>query len=603
MRRCAAACGGGQALGGINDMNYDGYDNKEKNDSYDTGYANVGSSGTNSANKYEEAGTGSDDGYGHSNNSSYGTGSSDGYGRTGSSDGYGRTGSGNDGYGRTGSSYGRTQGEGYGSSSSGNYRQPGSGNTGSYGGGYRSSYGGQTGYGSSYGSSQSRPHYTSYQDANYRAPGYNPGNQKPKSSGGKKKSFWKKAVAAILVGVLLGGSAAGAFYGVYRLSDMDDAVAALSEAKEIQKSSTTVATTTAKKPDKADKNEEVREAIATTSGGERSVSQVVEDVMPAVVAITNAVTMRGQTWWGQTIERTGESAGSGIIVGENDDELLIVTNQHVISDATTLSVQFVDGGTAEANLKGQDEAADIAVIAVAKNSLSGNTADKIKIATLGDSDSLQVGEQVVAIGNAMGYGQSTTTGIISALGREAEFSTGSHELIQTDAAINPGNSGGALLNMEGELIGINEAKAGQVLSNGTIVEGMGYAIPISAVQPIIDELMNKETKTKASEDKQSYLGIGGVDVTQDVSSTYDIPEGIYVAQVESGSAADEAGLERGDVIVKFDGESVSSMEELKDLMQYYEAGATVDITIKKQSDGGYDEKTISVKLGKRPAGQ
>ena len=178
------------------------------------------------------------------------------------------------------------------------------------------------------------------------------------------------------------------------------------------------------------------------------------------------------------------------------------------------------------------------------------------MATLGDSDDLQVGEQVVAIGNAMGYGQTTTTGIISALGREAQLSNGKHELIQTDAAINPGNSGGALLNMKGELIGINEAKAGQVLSNGTIVEGMGYAIPISYARPIIDELMNKSTKTKAAESNQSYLGIGGVDVTDEVATNYDIPEGIYVAQVEAGSAADKAGLVRGDVITKFDGQSV-----------------------------------------------
>lgn len=531
-------------------MLYDDYDSNgrvRENDDYDTGYKNVGSSGTNSANKYEEAKTGNDDGY----------------------------------------------------------REPGSRDTGSYGNRYSGPSGGQTGgqyygqnrYSSSYGTTQGRPHYTSYQDASYRAPGYNPGPQNPKQPTAKKTGFWKKAVATIVVGALLGGSAAGAFYGVYRLSGLDKAVAALSDAKNIEASSRAVTTTAKTKEEK----EEVHEAIATTDNDSSSVSQVVEEVMPSIVAITNEVTMKGQTWWGQPIERTGEAAGSGIIVGENDDELLIVTNQHVISDATTLSVQFVDGNSAEANLKGEDEDADIAVIAVSKSSLSGNTADEIKIAALGDSNELQVGEQVVAIGNAMGYGQSTTTGIISALGREAELSNGTHELIQTDAAINPGNSGGALLNMKGELIGINEAKAGQVLSNGTIVEGMGYAIPISTVQPIIDDLMNKETKIKASTDNQSYLGIGGVDVTEDVSTTYDIPEGIYVAQVEAGSAAENAGLERGDVIVKFDGQAVSSMEDLKDLMQYYEAGTTVDLTIKKQTDGGYDEEKVSVTLGKRPS--
>lgn len=518
-------------------MIYDDYNKNEKqSDDYRTGYANVGSSGTNSANKYEEAQTG---------------GGSNDYRRA--SDGMnGGTGTGNSGY----------------------------------GGAYR------------YGNPQGRPHYTSYQDATYRTPNFNSGmNKAPKPGKAKKKGFWKRAIAAIVIGVLLGGSAAGAFYGVYRLTGLDEAVQTIADAKETASESAKTVTTTAK----GRETEPVKEAIVTTKEGTQSVSQVVEAVMPSVVAITNAMTVKGQTWWGQTIERTGEAAGSGIIVGENDDELLIVTNQHVISDATTLSVQFVDGNVAEANLKGQDEDADIAVIAVAKNSLSGNTADEIKVATLGDSDELQVGEQVVAIGNAMGYGQSTTTGIISALGREAELSNGTHELIQTDAAINPGNSGGALLNMKGELIGINEAKAGQVLSNGTIVEGMGYAIPISTVQPIIDDLMNKETKTKASENNQSYLGIGGVDVTSDVSNTYDIPEGIYVAQVESGSAADKAGIVRGDVIIKFDGQSVSSMEDLKNLMQYYEAGTTVELTIKKQSEGGYSEEEVSVTLGKRPA--
>ena len=450
----------------------------------------------------------------------------------------------------------------------------------------------QTGYGS-------RPHYTSYQDASYREPVREPERapEKPKKSG-SGKAFWKRAVAAVLTGVLLGGSAAGAFYGVYRIAGLDEAVDTIIDARETVEEAARTANTIAKESKTVQTQTAAPSDSATDLTG---VSDVVSEAMPSLVAITNAVTMTGQTWWGQTIERTGESAGSGIIVGENDDELLIVTNQHVISDATSLSVQFVDGATAEANLKGQDEDADIAVIAVAKSSLSGNTANEIKIATLGDSDELQVGEQVVAIGNAMGYGQTTTTGIISALNREAELSNGKHELIQTDAAINPGNSGGALLNMRGELIGINEAKAGQVLSTGTIVEGMGYAIPISAVQPIIDDLMNKETKTKASEDNQAYLGIGGVDVTDDVSGTYDIPEGIYVAQVESGSAADKAGLVRGDVITKFDGQSVSSMSDLKDLMQYYEAGKTIDLTIKTQSDGGYTEKTISVTLGKRPA--
>lgn len=493
---------------------YDDYNNERRTDN---GYVNVGSSGTNSANKYEDA--------------------------------------------KTGTGYGE----------------------------YR------------------RPHYTSYQDAKsmgYAGSTYSQNSNRSYGSGsggsGKstngKKNFWKKAVAAIVAGVLLGGSAAGAFYGVYKISDLDDAVATIADAKATAGQASMAATTAARD------SENVKTTVTVTGGANGTgVAEVVEDAMPAVVAITNAMTVRGQTWWGQTVEQTGKAAGSGIIVGKNDNELLIATNQHVISDATELSVQFVNGSSAEANLKGQDEEADIAVIAVAFDSLSDNTLDEIKVATLGDSNDLQVGEQVVAIGNAMGYGQTTTTGIISALGREAQLSNGKHELIQTDAAINPGNSGGALLNMKGELIGINEAKAGQVLSNGTIVEGMGYAIPISYARPIIDELMNKSTKTKAAESNQSYLGIGGVDVTDEVATNYDIPEGIYVAQVEAGSAADKAGLVRGDVITKFDGQSVGSMSDLKDLMQYYEAGTTVELTIKKQAEGGYSEEKVEVTLGKRPS--
>ena len=562
-------------------MIYDDYDNEKKSEDYDSGYVNVGSSGTNAANRYEE--TAKEEGYTSSAGST-----ASGYGSMGSN----------------------TTG-GYGSGASGTYRSSTTGTGGGYGspnsgtGSYNST--GSYRYGSSYQNQQARPHYTSYQEANYREPVR---NSRPAGGSGpapkKKGGFFKKAVAAIVVGALLGGSAAGAFYGVYKLTGMEGVVTTIGEAKKVAEDASRAAATVAKESGTVQTKVAARtdhEAKLSGSGeaGVSGVSQVVEDTMPAVVAITNAMTVTGQTWWGQTIERTGESAGSGIIVGENDDELLIVTNHHVISDATTLSVQFVDGESAEANLKGQDEDADIAVIAVAKSDLKNDTANKIKVATLGDSDALEVGEQVIAIGNAMGYGQSTTTGIISALHREAELTNGKHELIQTDAAINPGNSGGALLNMRGELIGINEAKAGQVLSNGLIVEGMGYAIPISTVQPIIDELMNKETKTKASDDKQSYLGIGGVDVTEEVSGTYDIPEGIYVAQVESGSAADKAGLERGDVITKFDGQSVDSMEELKNLMEYYEAGTTVDLIVKKQTGDGYKEETVTITLGKRPS--
>ncbi len=477
---------------------------------------------------------------------------------------------------------------------------------------------GYSGYRSdrSYGySREARPHYTSYSGtgstqggARSSAGSYGrtvdgsvrePKEQKVKS--GKAGIFFKRAVAAVLIGVLLGGSAAGAFYGVYRLTGMDEAVSTIAKASDTAAKVTKTQTTVTTAASSEDKTADAKDAsFATAQAAGQDVTGVVEVALPSVVAITNSATITGQTWWGETIQQKGEYAGSGIIVGKNDEELLIVTNQHVIDDATEISIKFVDDSIAQANLKGEDADADVAVVAVPLGDLSNDTLDAIKIAVLGDSDELKVGEQVVAIGNAMGYGITTTTGIISAL--DAKMNVIDHELLQTDAAINPGNSGGALLNMKGEVIGINEAKAGRLLSSGMIVEGMGYAIPISTVSELIDEMMNKDTKVRAAEGKQSYLGIGGVDVTEDVSEKYNIPEGIYVAQVDPGSAADEAGIAVGDVITHFDGEKVRSMEELKEVMGYYEAGTTVNVTIKKDTEGGYEDKELEVQLGRKPAG-
>ncbi len=471
----------------------------------------------------------------------------------------------------------------------------------SYQSSYRSSY--QTNRGGSYGENgYGRPHYTSYQ---YTSSANTGANIPPKTSENRKKvrtekkkaGFFKKAVACMALGLLFGLCAGG---GLYLVSEMTgfgrqraQQTAPVPQASESAASGGAVAEQAPVNTSSAKKR-----VTTTTAGGSvatvTDVSQVAKDVTPSVVAITNDMIITGQDWFGQMIQRQGESSGSGIIVGENDDELLIVTNEHVIADASKLSVQFVDGSVAEANLKGQDEKADIAVIAVAFDTLSENTISSIRIASLGDSDSLVVGEPAIAIGNALGYGQSVTTGVISALDREVELDNGNHKLIQTDAAINPGNSGGALLNINGELIGINEAKAG-----GSEVEGMGYAIPISTAKPIIEELMNKETKHKVSEGKQAYLGIGGVDVTSDVASTYDMPEGIYIAQVEENSAASYAGIQKGDIMTKFDGQSVRSMDDLKDLMQYYEAGQTVPVTLEEQSGNGYVEKTVNVTLGSK----
>ena len=286
----------------------------------------------------------------------------------------------------------------------------------------------------------------------------------------------------------------------------------------------------------------------------------------------------------------------------------MVTNNHVVEGADTLSVCFIDNQVYEAAIKGTDPENDLAVIAVPLDSISDDTMSKIAVASIGDSDSLKVGEQVVAIGNALGYGQSVTTGIVSAVNRtlssdssdtqdsNSSDDSSSATYIQTDAAINPGNSGGALLNMNGEVIGINSAKLAS-----TEVEGMGYAIPISRVSDIIDNLMNQTTRTKVDSDKQGTIGIKGINVTSDVQEKYNLPEGIYVSEVTSGSAAEKAGITSGSVITKFDGKSVTDIESLQDLLQYYKAGETVELTLQVPDSDSYKEKTVSITLGSKSA--
>lgn len=323
------------------------------------------------------------------------------------------------------------------------------------------------------------------------------------------------------------------------------------------------------------------------------VTEVVERVMPASVSITNNFTQQVQDFWGQTYSQDEEASGSGIIIGQNDTELLIVTNNHVVDGAEELHVQFIDGEIVEAQVKGTDSAVDLAVIAVELENIKAETKGAICIAEMGDSDSLKIGEPAIAIGNALGYGQSVTTGVISALNRSLEVSeTGtSNALIQTDAAINPGNSGGALLNIKGQVIGINSSKIG-----GTAVEGMGYAVPISTAKPIIEELMTHETKSRVSDEDRGYLGISCINVTSDLSENFNMPEGIFVAQVYEGTGADKAGLVRGDIITEFDGTAVKTQEDLTRLMGYYKAGETVEITIMQGSPTGYQAKEVSITL-------
>lgn len=323
------------------------------------------------------------------------------------------------------------------------------------------------------------------------------------------------------------------------------------------------------------------------------VTQVVEAVMPACVSITNNFTQTVQDFWGQTYSQDETASGSGIIIGENEQELLIVTNNHVVDSTEQLYVQFIDGETVEAQVKGTDASADLAVIAVKLDTIADSTKQEICIAKMGDSDSLKIGEPAIAIGNALGYGQSVTTGVISALNRKIESSNSEEgtSLIQTDAAINPGNSGGALLNMRGEVIGINSNKIG-----GSSIEGMGYAIPISTARPIIEDLMERQTRTKYSEEERGYLGISCINVTSDLSENFSMPQGIFVAQVYPGTGAEAAGLVRGNIVVAFDGVTVQSQEELTKQMQYYKAGESVEITIMVNSASGYQQKNVTVTL-------
>ena len=348
----------------------------------------------------------------------------------------------------------------------------------------------------------------------------------------------------------------------------------------------------------------------TTTAGNGSVADVARAAMPTVVAITSVSIQ-------EIPKYSSEGSGSGIIVGENDDELLIATNNHVVSGATTLSVCFAGNDVANAEeetvdmsgsdgdvnvedavsakIKGTDEANDLAVVAVQKSDIPEDTLSQIKIAQLGNSDALEVGEQVVAIGNALGYGQSVTSGWISALNRSISTDEGtSSGLIQTDAAINPGNSGGALLNMQGEVIGINSAKYAD-----SAVEGMGYAIPISKAQPILEDLMNRQTRDKVDESDAAYLGVVSADLSTEAIQMYDMPEGAFVIRVDKDSAAAQSGIQKGDIIVDFDGQTVTGKDDLEGKLAYYASGETVDVVVSRADNGEYVQKTIQVTLGSR----
>lgn len=417
----------------------------------------------------------------------------------------------------------------------------------------------------------------------------------------KKTGAGRKMMLGICCGLLFGVFAGLGFTAVTKVSDH-----LLSEEKQataVMEENTTEKTDT--KEAEAFKEENSIAATLTTVPTQTVVSdvtEVVKAVMPSVVSVNNKF-VETTSFFGQTYSSEAVSSGSGFIVGENDTELLLVTNFHVVEDAEELTVQFCDGTQVQAQIKGTDRDKDLAVIAVLLEDIEEETTGEIAIATMGDSDELIVGEPVIAIGNALGYGQSVTTGVVSALNRAIAVDTvytgealdeEVNTFIQTDAAINPGNSGGALLNIKGEVIGINSNKIG-----GDAIEGMGYAIPISDAKPIIEELMTKQTKHRVDEENKGYLGITGIDVVAEYSEIYGMPMGVYVSSVTEGTGAYEAGLIKGDIITAVNGEAVESMEELKAELEYYAAGTTIELTIMQGSPIGYQAKTVSVTLSSK----
>lgn len=332
---------------------------------------------------------------------------------------------------------------------------------------------------------------------------------------------------------------------------------------------------------------------SSSSTGTSDIATIAKNAMPSIVSITNMSVQEVQSFFGGTQQQESTSVGSGIIIGQTDSELLILTNNHVVEGNEKLTVSFVDNESVEANVKGTDSTKDLAVVAVKISDVKDSTMDEIAVATMGDSSKLEVGEQVIAIGNALGYGQSVTSGIVSATERTLDGYEGG-TLIQTDAAINPGNSGGALLNANGEVIGINSAKI-----NSSAVEGMGFAIPISDASDVIQNLMNKETRSKVSDEERVYLGIKGYDVSEEGAQMYNMPTGVYVKEVMSGGGAEKAGLTKGSIITGFEGSSISGMSSLQEQLQYYKAGEEVTLTVQiPDKNGEYTEKDIKVTLGK-----
>lgn len=421
----------------------------------------------------------------------------------------------------------------------------------------------------------------------------------------KRYPLGQRMLASLLCGVLFAGAAFGTLYMIEEFTDLTilvnnsrrdsedvpvGSVALGNEGTDGSGVTDAVVDSDRGNTDPLVQNDDISSGGVNSVTTVLDVSEVVKRVMPAVVSIENKY-IETLNYWGQSYSQEGSASGSGIIVGTNDTELLIATNYHVIEGAEELEVSFINESSAPADVKGTDAENDLAIIAVQLDKLTADTKSEIAVAKLGDSDALEVGEPVIAIGNALGYGQSVTTGVVSAVNRQVEEV--GDLMIQTDAAINPGNSGGALLNARGEVIGINSAKIG-----GNAIEGMGYAIPITYAEPIMENLMAQSTKIKVDDEDKGYLGISGVNVGTDVSELYKIPQGVYVYQVYEGTAAEAAGLRQGDVITALNGAAIDNMETLQRELQYYRVGTTVELTVMRAANG-YQEEKVELVLGEK----
>lgn len=410
----------------------------------------------------------------------------------------------------------------------------------------------------------------------------------------RKKMGWGKRIAMLCIcGIILGGSASCAYYGVTQLIRKvhpQETVAAPTEDEVTVPEVSTINPVTVI-PSVADGMD------ATKITAVYDVSDVVENVMPAMVSVINTYTETVSSFWGQSYTQQGASSGSGIIIGQNDTELLIATNYHVVSGNDEIEITFTDGATANAYIKGTDPQMDLAVVSVLLEDLTNETKGAIAVAALGNSEELKLGQPVIAIGNALGYGQSVTTGVVSATDREITSEDGTTgSFIQTDAAINPGNSGGALLNMNGQVIGINSSKIG-----GSTVEGMGFAIPISAAEPIISDLSLQSTKIKVDEAERGYLGVSIREVNASTSQMYGMPQGVFIAELVKDGAAEKAGMKVRDIIVQFDSFQISSYSDLQEALQYYAAGTTATVTVMRVEGGEYVSVPIEITLGEKPA--